>query len=619
MSENENGVERVLTLNNLNLNNLYAASYTTEFTFDNREILGLLMSVRVFLQDPYVAMDIPELGLNEIQVNWEPGLNKGPTSAKIAVVDYNGDTGMLHPPVVWRKKARAFISADGKAVTGDDPNNFEFHQVSVWAIIQRIIAYFEGPWSLGRPLPWGFEGNRLIVVPHTGYGENAYYDRQSKSLQFYYYGSADNPKFTCLSHDIIAHETGHAILDGIRPYYYEDTSIETGAFHEFIGDFTAILSALDINEARHVVGDLSNGMSTADFLGQIGEEFGSYVRDRPYLRSAHEKVTVNDVHENDGPHRWSQVLTSAMFKIFVLMLKCYVDPPQNEYSYEPDSQKQALAYATRRLQTTALHALDFLPPVDVRFEDYARAVLRAFDMDDPHDRRELRPKIVGVFDDWGILPKDDPYAAKATQFPYVSIRVRADMPTVARSRAAAYRFLDDNRHGLFIPDNQDIIVADLYENDKLDRAFLRLPPEIVIEYIWRESVPMEGPEFGALNGQKASLLCGGTLVFDRQGNVLSWFRKPGTEFSEGKYGPEETELGRKRQAGFLEHIKRRVKNGMIGLAADDDGSALMGDRVRPVTAHFEGGALHFERTPHLSLADDEDYKELGGRAWLKSY
>ena len=42
---------------------------------------------------------------------------------------------------------------------------------------------------MGRTIPWAFEGNRLIVVPHAGYGENAYYDRTSKSFQFYYFGS----------------------------------------------------------------------------------------------------------------------------------------------------------------------------------------------------------------------------------------------------------------------------------------------------------------------------------------------------------------------------------------------------------------------------------------------
>lgn len=620
MIEDKTGTDRTVDLKLLDLNNLYAAHYTTEFTNDNKEALGLLIPINVFLQDPYVAEQFPALGLNEILVNWEPGLSHGPTSAKIAVVDYNGDTGSLHAPVKWRKNPRVFVSANNKPITGNDPLNFEFHQVSVWAIIQRIIAYFEGPWSLGRPLPWGFEGNRLIVIPHAGYGENAYYDRRSKSLQFYYYGSMEEPKFTCLSHDIVAHETGHAILDGIRPHYLEDTSIETGAFHEFIGDFTAILTALDINEARHLVGDLTQSeMDTGQFLAQIGEEFGNYVTDRPYLRSAHEKKRVYDLTVNDGPHSWSQVLTSAMYRIFVFMLEAYLDPPKNEHELKPDTLKQALYYATRRLQTTALHALDLLPPVDVRFADYARAVIRAFDMDDPIDRRQLRSKVISVFDEWGILPKDDSFAAKPTKYPYVPIYIRTDMSAVGRSRTAAYRFLHDNRRGLRIPAHQDIIVADLYDNNKLDRSFLKLPRQIVLEYIWRELVPLDGPEFGAFNGTKASLLCGGTLAFDQQGNVLSWFRKPGTEFDLGRQGPDEQEAGLRRREEFRAHIARRIRNGMVTMAGDEDDHGLSGGPVRPVTVVREGGLLRFELTPHLSLTEDEDFKELGGRTWLKSF
>jgi hypothetical protein len=38
--------------------------------------------------------------------------------------------------------------------------------------------------------------------------------------------------FTCLSHDTIAHETTHAIVDGIREFFMEPTNIDVPAFHE---------------------------------------------------------------------------------------------------------------------------------------------------------------------------------------------------------------------------------------------------------------------------------------------------------------------------------------------------------------------------------------------------
>ncbi|HEY0837762.1 MAG TPA: hypothetical protein VGE72_27855 [Azospirillum sp.] len=46
--------------------------------------------------------------------------------------------------------------------------------------------------------------------------------------------------FTCLSHDIIAHETTHAVLDRIRRYFSETTSPDTTAFHEALADIVAL-------------------------------------------------------------------------------------------------------------------------------------------------------------------------------------------------------------------------------------------------------------------------------------------------------------------------------------------------------------------------------------------
>jgi hypothetical protein len=116
------------------------------------------------------------------------------------------------------------VTPDGKPLVPADANSRQFHQVSAWALVQCALAFFEDPSALGRSIPWAFEGNRLIVVPHAGYGENAYYDRSSKSLQFYYFGSDADTVYTCLSVDIVYHECGHAVLDGIRPLFHESSN-----------------------------------------------------------------------------------------------------------------------------------------------------------------------------------------------------------------------------------------------------------------------------------------------------------------------------------------------------------------------------------------------------------
>ena len=48
---------------------------------------------------------------------------------------------------------------------------FQFHQVSVWALLQDTLAFFEGASALGRTIPWAFEGNRLMAQAQ-GQGAN---------------------------------------------------------------------------------------------------------------------------------------------------------------------------------------------------------------------------------------------------------------------------------------------------------------------------------------------------------------------------------------------------------------------------------------------------------------
>ena len=60
--------------------------------------------------------------------------------------------------------------------------------------------------------------------------------------------------FSCLSHDIIAHETTHALLDGMHRRYIEDNQQTICAFHEAFADLVALFEHFTFPEVlRHQI------------------------------------------------------------------------------------------------------------------------------------------------------------------------------------------------------------------------------------------------------------------------------------------------------------------------------------------------------------------------------
>lgn len=594
---------------------LYAAAHYLPISLERA--VGLQIPFTTYMQDPAVAKEIPALAFNEeLRVDWEPGLADGPTSARFAVVDYNADTDELTPPAEWDEKLQKFVIG-GQVIDQKTAHLPQFHQVSVWATLQRALEFFEDAPALGRRIPWGFEGNRLIVVPRAGFGENAYYDRDTKSLQFYYFGSDPDFVYTCLSVDIVNHEFGHAVLDGIRPLYNECSLVQTGAFHEFVGDLTAILLTLQNGDLRGFLADKSKGnIKKADPIGAIAEEFGENVSGRPYLRTARNKQKMSAVKESTSVHDVSEVLTGAMFDILVALAEHYMSEPGT-------TPRQAFWRATDRMQRTAIQPLDLLPPVDVTFRDYAIAVCRSQQLADPIDPEGYYGMLIKVFRKREILSEEDQRRLEEPKYLYdrFDFSVPRPISEISRSRGAAYRFLDDNRQELLIPANQDFFIADLYDANKCGRQRARLPRQIILEYVWREDVLLEGKRFGRFDGQSTSMLCGGTLVFNDNGNLLAWAMKPGSL----PYGGKRVRTGAvaerwaaavaegtARKEEMLDNLAAQIAAKKVGTVI---GSAkgLLG-AVPPLIAEEDEDRVRFRLSPHLHLShEDEDHP--GAQPW----
>jgi hypothetical protein len=315
----------------------------------------------------------------------------GPTTSLVVVQDFDPATGAplpgakFVPPGRGRKMGRYLISKD-------DIYSPEFIQTSVLGAILKTIRLFSDGSVLGRPIEWAFDHPQLRVLPRAGVGANAFYDRDSKSLQFFYFQNPNNPAqtvYTSLSRDIVTHETGHAIIDGIAPTLYDALTPQSVAIHEAMADLTALLTAFQSNTLRRRILERTRGsIRNPTAFSSLAPEFGKALDQSgraSALRSLWNDKTLNpkdrtrDEHGRpnlvklDDPHALSEVLSGALYRVMVRMQEYEWKSHGGEYSYSG----RALVEAARQFQRLVFRAIDFLPPGDVSFADYGRALVAA--------------------------------------------------------------------------------------------------------------------------------------------------------------------------------------------------------------------------------------------------
>jgi hypothetical protein len=392
-----------------------------------------------------------------------------------------------------------------------------------------------------------------------------------------------------------------------------------------------LLKKLRQDQADETRGDFSKAAT----ISSIAEQFGKAVEGRPYLRTANNEFKMSDKVSETDPHGLSEVLTGAMFEMLKRLAKNYMkeevdDPVQpRKRQKKARTPRQAFWDATVRMQHLAIQPLDLLPPVEVQFRDYAKAVCRSQQLGDPLDPECYYGMLLDVFEKREILTPAE--VAELKEPAYLTDRLPFSVPhsidDISRSRAAAYRFLDDNREALLIPAYQDFQVADLYDAKKRGRQNLALPRQIVVQYVWREEVLLDSERFGEYSGLHTTMLCGGTLVFDENGIALAWAMKPGSLPYGGKRDrggklkqmwEDAVTTGAARRQDLLDGIARQIALGRVGSIVGTE-KGLMGSNIPPMTAEVNGDSrVRFQISPHMNLSQDSDRAQeeaSGGRQW----
>lgn len=155
------------------------------------------------------------------------------------------------------------------------PGTMEF---LYWQSREAALAALDAFASCAEPLAaWAPEvRGALHLVPNAGNDLNAYYDRRTLS----FFVSPDESGAICsgASTDVVSHETGHAILDSLRPELWNSSLPEHAAFHEAFGDCMAILTSLNDVATREALLAHPGALGAENFVESLAEELSDAVR-----------------------------------------------------------------------------------------------------------------------------------------------------------------------------------------------------------------------------------------------------------------------------------------------------------------------------------------------------
>jgi hypothetical protein len=421
--------------------------------------------LRVYAYDPSLGAKLDTLGINEatLDVAWEDNLQPGPIGEYIEVVDVDPASQCCYAPVDLNQPY--VLTRSGLTPSEASP---QFHQQMTYAVAMKTIQYFEK--ALGRVALWapreiretGKEMQteyvqRLRIYPHALRAKNAYYSPERKALLLGYFSATDSAAeglmegsvvFTAVSHDVIAHETTHALLDGVHRRFREATNPDVFAFHEAFADIIALFQHFTLPEAlRHQIAATRGNLEQQNLLGQLAIQFGEATGRYGALRDYIGKVEApkdgsagdgkwvrrmpkqTDYDEATEPHDRGAVLVAAVFDAFLQIYKRRTADllrlatggtgvlPVGDISTDLVNRLAVEASKVAgQILNICIRALDYCPPVDIVFGEYLRALVTA-DVDlVPDDRLGYRTAFIESFRNRGIYPHDVKHLAPGSLF-----------------------------------------------------------------------------------------------------------------------------------------------------------------------------------------------------------
>lgn len=551
--------------------------------YKDRYRMPAIRPLRVYAFDPSAGRK-PNNYMT-VRVDYED-LEPGPVGRQIAVIDYDASNELFYEAVDLDHPA--VLMSNGLDPSESDPR---FHQQMVYAIARETIRRFE--FALGRPIRWRTQHGRrrsdpfhkrLRIFPHAFQQANAFYDPDLGAVLFGYFPATDNNAgellpgqtiFTCLSHDIVAHEMTHAIIDGQREFLTDATGPDAAAFHEAFADIVALLqhftyadALLDtINRTGGLIykttldteapktGDqpsISSELPESNLLVGLAREFGKATATGDALRSAiGVKPNSKDIETVMEPHLRGAILVSAVFDAYFTM---YVKSTRDlmriaragEVHYpagdlHPDLAKRLASEASRIagiFLNICVRAIDYLPPVDLHLGEFLRAIITADGDLVPDDPLGFRAELIKAFRLRGIIPKGvTSYSEEALRWRSPSERNRTaprckgldyrivtDTDTVCEkendsrsdeNRKALYAYAVQNPEALGLDPNRPIQTHSYHPIYRIIPAG-KLVVDFAVEFLQQSKLPLDP---NTPDSPMFTFRGGSTVIFDHCGDV----------------------------------------------------------------------------------------------------
>jgi len=314
-----------------------------------------------------------------------------------------------------------------------------FHEQMVYAVCSVVHTAFRK--ALGRHLVWGFnppsDRTQLLLKPRAFSRNNSHYDRDTGELCFGFYKSQaqeyPGTVFACLSHDTVAHEVSHALLDGLRAHFSLPMSPDVLAFHEGFADLVALFQHFSYEQVVRAAIRKSRGdLTRADLLTDIARQLGQSRRDSSSaLRSAIDfaatqpaagkERTLRVYDQNLEAHDLGSVLVFAVFEAFINAFRRKTErlmrlatggtgrlrPGEISADLQAALAEKASKLASQFL-TMCIRGIDYCPPMDITFGNYLRAVVTADKDLVPDDTWAYREAWVDAFRRYQIFPSSVP-------------------------------------------------------------------------------------------------------------------------------------------------------------------------------------------------------------------